>query len=248
MKSGEHLVIITGHSSGLGRALLDHCFQDKVHVVGIARRSIALQHPRFRQIQADFSVRDHNIEQILQALSMIDPEENAWHTVTLVNNAGTVQPVGLVGQLDSAAIASSLHTNVTVPLQLSNWLLKRFAKKRLRIAQISSGAAHKPYAGWSVYCSSKAALRMAAQVMASEAEVTGRQLSLVVYEPGVLNTPMQEELRQTRSESFPQVERFRQLQASGQLVEPQASAQELWQILTRSDLPPYLETRYGADR
>jgi NADP-dependent 3-hydroxy acid dehydrogenase YdfG len=246
MKSGEHLVIITGHSSGLGRALLDQCMQDKVHVVGIARRSIAFQHPRFRQIQADFAARDHNIEQILQALTLIDPEENAWHTVTLVNNAGTMHPVGFMGQLDNTAIASSLHTNVTVPMQLSNWLLKRFPQKRLRIAQISSGASHKPYAGWGVYCSSKAALRMAAQVMASEAEATGRQLSLVVYEPGVLNTPMQEDLRQIKAEAFPQVERFRQLQASGQLVEPQASAQELWRLLTRSDLPSYLETRYEA--
>jgi NAD(P)-dependent dehydrogenase (short-subunit alcohol dehydrogenase family) len=205
-----------------------------------------LQHPHLRQIQADFAAQDHNIEQVLQPLSLLDPDANAWRSVTLVNNAGTSHPMGMMGQLDSSVIASSLHTNLTIPLQLSNWLLRRFPRQRLRIAQISSGAATKPYAGWGVYCSSKAGLRMAAQVMAAEAEAEGRDLSMVVYEPGVLDTPMQTELRQTPTEKFPQVERFRQLHSSGQLVAPAESARELWQILTRPDLPRYLETRYGS--
>ncbi|WP_141733121.1 SDR family NAD(P)-dependent oxidoreductase [Oligoflexus tunisiensis] len=245
MKSNEHLVIITGHSSGLGRALLDICLQDKTYVVGIARRRVELQHPHLKQIQVDFSIMDYGIDQLLQPLAPI-LDAAAWQTVTLVNNAGTVQPVGLVGQLDARSIAASLHTNLTIPLQLSNWLLRRFPQQKLRIAQISSGAAHKPYAGWGVYCTSKAGLRMASQVMATEAEVSGCDLSLVIYEPGVLDTPMQDELRKSRVEEFPQVERFRQLHKSGQLVAPRDSAQELWQLLCDKDLPRLVETRYGA--
>jgi NAD(P)-dependent dehydrogenase (short-subunit alcohol dehydrogenase family) len=248
MKSKEHLVIITGHSSGLGRALLDICLQDGVHVLGIARRRLDLQHPHLRQIQADFSALDHRIEKVLQPLSMLDPDNNIWQSITLVNNAGTVLPVGMLGELDAQAIAASLHTNLTIPLQLSNWLLHHYPQQNLRIAHISSGAAHKPYAGWGVYCSSKAGLRMGAQVMATEAEAMGRNLRVLVYEPGVLDTPMQAELRQTTAQSFPQVERFRQLQINGQLVAPHESAFELWQHLTRPDLPAYLETRYGAAR
>jgi benzil reductase ((S)-benzoin forming) len=247
MKSTEHLVIITGHSSGLGRALLDLCLQDDTYVVGIARRRLELQHPHLKQIQADFSIMDHGIEQLLQPLAPF-LDAAVWQSVTLVNNAGTVQPVGLIGQLDARAIAASLHTNLTIPLQLSNWLLRRFPQQRLRIAQISSGAAYKPYAGWGVYCSSKAGLRMAAQVMAAEAEVSGRDLSLVIYEPGVLDTPMQEELRKSPVEQFPQVERFRELQKSGQLVAPLDSARELWQLLCDKDLPRLTETRYGTRR
>jgi benzil reductase ((S)-benzoin forming) len=248
MKSKEDLVIITGHSSGLGRALLDVCLQDEAHVLGIARRRLDLQHPRLRQIQADFSAQDHAIEQVLQPLSLLDTDHNAWKSVTLVNNAGTMHPVGAIGKLDAAEIAASLHTNLTVPLQLCNWLLRKFPAQSLRIAQISSGASHKPYAGWGVYCSSKAGLRMAAQVMSSEAEIAGRDLCVVVYEPGVLNSPMQTELRQIPTTNFPQVERFRQLESSGQLVAPEDSARELWQILNRSDLPRYLETRFGTAR
>ncbi len=246
MKSNKHLVIITGHSSGLGRALLDLCLQDEAHVLGIARRRLDLQHPHLLQIQADFSTSDQNFEDMLRPLSAWDGDSNVWDTVILVNNAGTVQPVGLMGQLDASAIAASLHTNLTIPLLLSNWLLGRFPKQSLRIAQISSGAAHKPYAGWGVYCSSKAGLRMAGQVMAAEAETASRDLRVLVYEPGVLNTPMQAELRQITVENFPQVERFRQLQTSGQLVAPLESARELWRHLKRPDLPRYLETRYGA--
>jgi benzil reductase ((S)-benzoin forming) len=245
MKSKEHLVIITGHTSGLGRALLDLCLQDDTYVVGIARRRVELQHPHLKQIQVDFSIMDYGIDQLLQPLSPF-LDAAVWQSVTLVNNAGTVQPVGLVGHLDNREIAASLHTNLTIPLQLSNWLLRRFPQQSLRIAQISSGAAHKPYAGWGVYCSSKAGLRMAAQVMAAEAEISGCDLRLVIYEPGVLDTPMQEELRKIREEEFPQVDRFRQLKKDGQLVAPLDSARELWQLLCDKDLPRLTETRFGA--
>jgi len=245
MKPNEHLVIITGHSSGLGRALLDHCLSEQTHVLGISRRRIDLLHPQLKQIQADLSAPDFDIDQALQALSIF-LDADAWQTVTLVNNAGTVGPVGMMGQLEARLIASSLHINLTLPLQLCNWVLQRFPKQSLRLAQISSGASHKAYAGWSAYCSSKAGLRMAAQVMAAEAQISGRDLRVLVYEPGVLDTPMQEQLRRMKAEDFPQVDRFRQLKISGQLVAPQESARELWQLLGSKDLPAFLETRYGT--
>ncbi len=246
MKSHQHLVIITGHSSGLGRALLDLCLQDEAHVLGIARRRVDLQHPRLSQIQADFSAVHQKPEDLLRSLAILDGDANVWDTVTLVNNAGTMHPVGMLGQLDASTIASSLHSNLTIPMLLTNWLLQRFPKENIRIAQISSGASHKPYAGWGIYCSSKAGLRMAGQVLAAEADAAGRDLRVLVYEPGVLNTPMQAELRQITVENFPQVERFRQLHEGGKLVAPLESARELWRHLTRPDLPRYLETRYGA--
>jgi benzil reductase ((S)-benzoin forming) len=245
MNANEHLVIITGHSSGLGRALLDLCLQDKTHVLGIARRRVELLHPQLKQIQADLSDGDIRIEQSLQPLAPF-LEASFWRTVTLINNAGTFQPIGFMGQLDAKAMTSSLHLNLTIPLLLSNWLLQHFPQQRLRIAQISSGAAHKIYPGWGVYCSTKAGLRAASQVMTAEAELSGRDLRVVVYEPGVLDTPMQAELRQVPSENFPQVDRFRQLHSSGQLVAPMDSARELWNLLSNKEGPSYLETRYGA--
>ncbi|HYX36983.1 MAG: SDR family NAD(P)-dependent oxidoreductase [Pseudobdellovibrionaceae bacterium] len=244
MKPNEHLVIITGHSSGLGRALLDLCLQDKTHVLGIARRRVDLLHPCLKQIQADLSDSELRIEQSLQPLDAF-LDASVWRTVTLINNAGTAQPISFMGQLDAQAIASSLHINLTVPLQLSNWLLQRFPQQRLRIAQISSGASKKAYPGWGAYCSSKAGLRMAAQVLAAEAELSGRDLRVLIYEPGVLDTPMQEGLRQTRAEDFPQVDRFRQMQTRGELVAPTDSARELWRLLSNKEMPSLLEIRYG---
>src|SRR6185436_18142050 len=108
-------------------------------------------------------------------------------------------------------IAASIHANLTIPLQLSNWLVRRFPKQALRIAQISSGAAHKVYTGWSVYCTSKAGLRMAGQVLTAEATAAGRDLRVLIYEPGAIDTPMQADLRSKSADDFPQVERFRQL-------------------------------------
>ena len=240
----QHLVIITGHSSGLGEALLHLALRDQASVIGLARRKNSATHRQLQQIQVDLESPELNLEQLFLPLEKF--LNGPWKTVSLINNAGTMQPVGLIGLLDSERIASSLYLTLIRPLQLTNWLVKRFPETSLRLVQISSGASKKAYAGWAAYCTSKAGLRMQAQVFAAEAADSGQDRRVVIYEPGVIDTPMQADLRAVAPDQFPSLERFRDLHAKGQLVSAEASAQELWGHLKRSDLPPLLETRFGS--
>lgn len=244
-KTNHQLVIITGHSSGLGQALMHACLQSQVHVLGLARRSAEIQHPLLKQIQVDFSTPKLRIEQVLQPLAAF-LEPDAWDSVTLVNNAGGVQPIGMFGALDPDALESTLHINLTLPLLLNNWLLQHFPSQALRIAHISSGASKKVYPGWGIYGASKAGLRMAAINLAAEAERQTRDLRVLLYEPGVLDTAMQKELRQAGPEKFTELPRFLELHKQGQLVKPEDSARELWDYLVSKDLPTFLEVRYGT--
>ncbi len=69
--------------------------------------------------------------------------------------------INSLGNIDSENIQQTIQLNTTTPLVLSNEFIK-LTKSLLckkQIITISSGAAINPYAGWSIYCSSKAAYR-----------------------------------------------------------------------------------------
>ena len=110
---------------------------------------------------------------------------------------------------------------------------------------ISSGAATKVYPSWSIYCSSKAALRMQAQVIAAEMELAQREVKVLCYEPGVLETPMQDAIRQVSAQKFPASDRFRGLHQRGELIAPLDSAQGLLRLLDEPQEAYFKEYRFS---
>ena len=101
-----------------------------------------------------------------------------------------------------------------------------------RVLHISSGAARKPYAGWSVYCATKAALDHHARAVQEDATPGLRICALA---PGVVDTPMQGEIRASSLERFPLRDRFAELQASGGLIAPAECAMHLVDFLLDED-------------
>jgi NAD(P)-dependent dehydrogenase (short-subunit alcohol dehydrogenase family) len=95
---------------------------------------------------------------------------------------------------------------------------------------ITSGAARTPYPGWSGYCAGKAAVdHWTRTVGAEQSERKGAKVVAIAL--GVVDTPMQREIRQTVSSAFPSVERFRQLHAEGELRDPGAVARRVRAVL-----------------
>ena len=242
----SRLIIITGHSSGLGRALLAEASRTEAVIIGLARRSVDSSHSRLHQISCDLSAADLLLQEVFQPVADM-LKSRAWTQVTLINNAGTIQPLGLLGQLRQTELDAAVRLNLNLPLSLCNWLVHEFPKASLRLVQISSGAAHKPYSGWSAYCSSKAALRMLGEVFAAESSLSTQDRRVLIYEPGVLDTPMQSLLRQCSAKDFPAVERFIRLHDEGHLVSAEDSASQLWLKLNSPLLPVFSETRYSRE-
>ena len=82
-------------------------------------------------------------------------------------------------------------------------------REQVRIVHISSGAARKPYPGWSIYGASKAALDRHAADAASEG------VRIVSLAPGVVDTAMQAGMR--ADPAFPLRDQFAALHADGKL-------------------------------
>jgi NAD(P)-dependent dehydrogenase (short-subunit alcohol dehydrogenase family) len=81
-----------------------------------------------------------------------------------------------------------------------------------------------------MYCTSKAALFMLGQLLKSE--LAQRNIWFGSVRPGIVDTPMQAEIRALEPEDFPMVEQFRQYKATGALVTSELVAQYLeWLLL-----------------
>lgn len=227
--------ILTGHSRGLGAAVTAELLARGVAVLGLSRSenpALARAHPgQLEQVSidlADGAALAHWLDGGTLARFVADADR-----VLLINNAGLLQPVGPLGSQDGAAIARALAVNVLAPLSLANALVAaRPAARDCRILHVSSGAARKAYAGWSVYGATKAALDQHARAVAADALPGLRICSLA---PGVLDTGMQAEVRASSPDRFPARERFAALARDGQLVPPQDAARRLVAHLLSED-------------
>lgn len=230
-------MVISGHSRGLGEALAEAMLEAGFAVLGLSRsgnRRLAGKFPHsFEEFKIDLA-DSTALAQWLAGRPLQQWFEQAAQAV-LVNNAGSVHPIAFSGNLDAARQQHSIALNVTAALLLSDAFCRdtTLVEDR-RILHISSGAGRNAYAGWSVYCASKAALDHHARALAAEQHPRLRIASLA---PGVIDTAMQAEIRATSSADFPLRPRFDALHRDGGLLKPTDCARQVQAFL--------LDQRFG---
>jgi NAD(P)-dependent dehydrogenase (short-subunit alcohol dehydrogenase family) len=96
-----------------------------------------------------------------------------------------------------------------------------------RILNISSGAGRSPTPGWGVYCATKAAIDRYSEVLATE----HHGVKVVALAPGVIDTQMQEHIRSSNPDDFPQINRFIQLHEQSKLASAEAVAARILRYL-----------------
>lgn len=222
------LVWITGASSGLGAALAAaHPYGD-AHVVDISRSGGT---PDTEHLPADLA--DPASWAMVEAHLVARISAFGGSRVVLVHAAGTLDPIGFAGEVDTIRYRRHLLLNAAGPAMGTAFLTavhdSGFAGD-VRLAMITSGAASSVYPGWSAYSSGKAALDQWVRTVGAEQRDRGGATVLSIA-PGVVATDMQEHIRDTDARDFPAVERFRGLHADGALTPPGDAARQVWQLL-----------------
>jgi benzil reductase ((S)-benzoin forming) len=212
--------IVTGHTRGLGAAIAAHLLAREIRVLGIARKAneaLARRHPD------DLSESQLDLADAGAVTAWLRGDTLAAHlrgaaTALLVNNAGVLQPVGPLESQNAEDVSRAVAVNVGAALALSAAFVAVTTDARdRRILHISSGAASSPYAGWSVYCATKAALDQHARAVALDRTPALRIASVA---PGVIDTDMQAEIRRASERDFPDRTRFDTLKREGRLRAP----------------------------
>src|SRR5438105_14666656 len=201
-----HAAIVTGVSRGLGAALAAGLLERDFKVLGIGRTS-KLTGPNYEFVGFDLADAAHADEALSSALVAVEQAKPA--SVCLINNAAVAGPVGTVGRLSAAAVASSLAVNLVAVVTLANLFCRVFSDPamRRRIINVSSGAAQTALPGESVYCVAKAGMEMLTRALAEEQrEPTFRAVTI---RPGVIDTDMQSFARSQSPDILPSVELFK---------------------------------------
>lgn len=223
-----NVAIISGASSGLGLSLAKSVpFQARV--IDISRsgppRGSEIEH-----IPADLSDPvgwSGVIGEIQQVIETERPERSVF-----IHAAGTLTPIGFAGEVAIDSYIDNVLLNSAAGQVLGHGYLTAIngLPGSYDLVMISSGAATKEYSGWSAYGAGKAALNQWVRYVGSEQlERGGARVSAIA--PGVINTGMQNQIREASAQDFPDVERFRSLHADGELKSPEQAARRLWSLV-----------------
>ncbi|MFP4306856.1 MAG: SDR family NAD(P)-dependent oxidoreductase [Desulfococcaceae bacterium] len=144
---------------------------------------------------------------------------------TVVNNAGILEPIGPISEINPHAWSYNIEVNLNGPFFMIQAALPELRKRNGRVINVSSGAAKKVIQGWSAYCAAKAALTHLNRVLAAEEP----EITAIALRPGVVDTAMQGTIRENGASGMDAEKHayFMNLKAEGKLEPPEIPARAI---------------------
>lgn len=220
----------------MGAAIARQLLHEGHQLIAISRsHSATLELPGCEQWRADLTDPAPVAQRLAVWLAAHDG--SGFDAVTLINNAALLAPPGPLAQAAYQDITAALRASLEAPMLLTAAFLKATAAWPCprKVLNISSGLGRFALAGSSSYCAAKAGLDHYSRAVALEQAELSNGAKIVSLAPGVIETDMQAQLRNTDPAQFPNRERFVQMQAQGQLMSPQAAAEKVIAYLKRAD-------------
>ncbi len=220
----QSLYIVTGASKGIGEALANQLEQDNNNEVLRLARTNPNALPNL--ITVDLTDETASVKMMTDWLN---PRLLTAKSVTLINNAGTVEPMGVVGKINISRLSHALMLNIGAVIALTSAFVEltdNFNGQKF-VMNISSGAGRKSYEGWGVYCATKAAVDRFIEVLVREQSTKANPVKATSIAPGIIDTDMQSIIRCHSEECFPNVDRFIDYKNTGKLSTPKATAAAL---------------------
>lgn len=228
------LFIITGVTRGLGKALAQELSlgNSTIFLVGRIIPAELIKNARLCGGSAEGFICDLSNPAKLKELMddmFLKINFKKISSIVLINNAGMIEPISFAGSFSLPEAINNLNVNCITPVVLSNLFIKKTAKfkgKKL-IINISTGAAKRPFAGWSLYCAAKSAVEMFTKCVIAEQEKQRNGVKIFCLDPGALDTEMQEQIRKKSKQEFPCVKKFITLYKTKKLKSANAAAREI---------------------
>ncbi|MFK7803019.1 MAG: SDR family NAD(P)-dependent oxidoreductase [Anaerolineae bacterium] len=220
------LAIITGGSRGLGAALAAQHKANGFKIVELSRSGTSAE-----SVQVDLS-KPETLGDIIPELfaGLVD---DSLEEILFFNNAGMINPVGIVSNKPLDEILVNINVNFTSAILLMRHFIDAFQDVACpkTIVNISSGAALRGIYGWSLYCGAKAGIENFVRTLAVEQNEQTYPITTLNIGPGIIDTGMQADIRSVSAEHFPGVSNFIGFKEQGALRQPEEVAQAIKNIL-----------------
>jgi NADP-dependent 3-hydroxy acid dehydrogenase YdfG len=193
MTKSKKVIVITGASSGIGKATAERLAKEGAQLVLGARRENLLQDlvANVKRLggEAVYAVTDVTKVDQVEALATLAMQTfgkiDVW-----VNNAG-IMPQAMLIQKDIQDWDATIDINVKGTLYGIGAALPYMTQEKTgQIINISSVAGHFAHAGGAVYSASKWAVRAISEALREE--VAGDNIRVTVVSPGAINTELLE--------------------------------------------------------
>ncbi len=231
--------VVTGVSKGLGESAAKLLLESGVHVIGISRsinhslndyaeaNNVSYQH--YSCDLGDIEKTEEVAQEISESVFFQDPE-----TVYLINNAAVLEPIDTSMNVKRTDLAYHIGVNAIAPMVLMNIFLQKATELDVRFigTTVTSGAAERPVYGWSAYCTSKASVNMYTKTAALEQDELNTASKVIAFNPGVMDTQMQEQIRASSENEFKEVDNFREYKQNNMLKDTDVIGGVLVDILT----------------
>ncbi len=182
MHTIKRTLLVTGASSGIGRAIARLLLQSGHTVIGSSRdcSQFKVSHPNFSTIELDLS----KLDQIPAKLKSL--EKNFPDLDGVIFSAGYGQ-FGAIEQFSFAQMEQLMTVNFTAQAFITKALIPKLKRKsQSNLIYIGSEAALKGSRKGSIYCASKFALRGFTQALRDECGTSSVRVSLI--NPGMVKT------------------------------------------------------------
>jgi len=198
----DKVVVVTGGSRGIGRAIVELFGAEGADVTFLYRQDAAAaaeilaagRSAGWRTSAAQVDVRDPQacaaaVERIGERCGRID---------VLVNNAGVIRD-NLLGLLEDEDVQVVLDTNVGGVFNMTRAVVPHMIAQRAgKIINVSSVAGEKGGRGQTNYAASKGAINAFTRALA--VELAPRRITVNSVAPGVIETEMSREVRERAGE------------------------------------------------
>jgi len=190
----KRAAIVTGTSSGIGRAIAVRLAKDGFHLIAHYGKNQAGAEETLKQIQAvggqgelvqfdvvDSAAGEKNFDELLHPSRGLELE-------VLVNNAGITADM-VAALMSNESFEKVIATNVNGPFYLMRYAVRKMLKQRRgSIVNITSLAGQTGNAGQMNYAASKAALIAMTKSLCLEVGARGIRVNAVA--PGLIDTDM----------------------------------------------------------
>jgi short-subunit dehydrogenase len=190
MKVQNKVIVVTGAGGGIGRELVLHLLSKGARVVAIDVNETALQETAAKvgngkdmlmTVMADITDKvavEAIPEKIISRFGTVDG---------IINNAGIMHPFQRFNDLAFDVVERVLNVNLFGAMYMIKTFLPYLIKRpEANITNLSSMAGFLPLPGQSIYCASKAAIKLLTEVLHSE--FTDTNVNVTVVMPGGIDT------------------------------------------------------------
>ena len=180
----SQVAVVTGGSTGIGKAICEYFLNAGYHVVSLARRPTPSDHPKFHAFEVDLTDPRASAEVVAEVARRFDVD-------TVVHNAGAIRPA-LLPEVRLADLDALVNLHLSAAVLLTQAMLPKMQAGGFgRVVLLSSRAA-LGLATRTAYAATKAGMIGMARTWALELGQYGITVNVVA--PGPIKTDMFHEI------------------------------------------------------